>query len=240
VVDLPVAESPFTRLPVGRPVDRYRWVAERCRGLRVLDLGAYDESEVDRDQHPSWRWLHAEIAAEAAEVLGVDASEKVRAAGEIATSCGTRIVHGTVDDLGTVVADFRPDLVVAGELIEHTQDTLGWLSRLAVAAPGTGIVLTTPNATALVNVLLGLLGRESNHPDHLHLYSYRTLATLASRVPITDARIGTYLYEPHIFRSRVPRWAGPVVTATNRIVMRPIQRLFPLLAFGLTLEGRLG
>ena len=31
--------SPFSRLRVRKPVDRYDYVVEACRGERVLDLG---------------------------------------------------------------------------------------------------------------------------------------------------------------------------------------------------------
>ena len=232
--------SPLARLHLPRPVDRYRYVAERCRGRRVLDLGAYDETEYGRHRSSRWRWLHADIAETAAEVLGVDASAAVRDKGPIETSVGTRIVFGDVRHLDPVIESFSPDLVVAGELIEHTPDTLGWLSRLAARAPGTDVLLTTPNATSIVNVLLALLGRENCHPDHLHVYSVRTLRTLAARIPIRDATIRPYLYDPHVFYDRVPRWAAPAVALADRAALRPLQSLFPMTAFGLILEGVLG
>ena len=81
-------ESPFARLFVAKPVNRYDYVVEACRGERVLDLGAYDETEVHRQGTSFYRWLHADIAAVAHEVLGVDASETLRLAGEIETTQG--------------------------------------------------------------------------------------------------------------------------------------------------------
>ena len=33
-----LAYHPLERLPVVRPVDRYAYVRDKCRGLRVLDL----------------------------------------------------------------------------------------------------------------------------------------------------------------------------------------------------------
>jgi glycosyltransferase involved in cell wall biosynthesis len=234
------AYNPLEPLRVGRPVDRYRHVRERCRGRRVLDLGAYDETEVDRPQHASWRWLHAEIAAVAREVLGVDASPKLKAAGAITTSCGTRIVYGTVETLDDLLHKFKPEMIIAGELIEHTPDALGWLSRLASAAPGVHLIATTPNATSIINLLLAFLGRENSHPDHLQVYSYRTLSTLAARVPLSEVTIRPYFYDPHLFSGRVPRWAAPLVAGVDGVFLRPIQWLFPLTSFGLIVEGTLG
>jgi hypothetical protein len=205
----------------------------------VLDLGAYDETEVNRRQDGSWRWLHAEIAAVASDVLGVDSSEQLRAGGGIETHLGTRIVHGSVDDLDAVVREFRPDLVVAGELIEHTPHTIGWLNRLGRTSPGLPVLATTPNTTSVINMALSLLHRENAHPDHIQVYSFRTLATLAGRIPMTDVTITPYYYDPHLFLGKVGGPARPVVGGVNA-VLRAIQWLFPLTAFGLILEGRVG
>jgi len=232
--------SPFNRLQVTKPADRYDYVVEVCRGERVLDLGAYDETEVHRFGSRVYRWLHADIAAVAEEVLGVDAAETIRSAGEIQTTLGTRIVYGQVEDLDDIIADFKPTVIVAGELIEHTQDTLGWLSRVAARCPGVRFVATTPNATGIINMLLAFFGREQAHPDHTQVYSYRTLWTLAGRVPMTQYRILPYYYNRHLFYDRVPRWCGPLVTLLDNALLRPVQRLFPLTATGLILDGKMG
>jgi hypothetical protein len=231
--------SGLQRLSVPHPVDRYAYVKQACRGLRVLDLGAYDETEINRTQDGSWRWLHAEIASVASDVLGVDSSEQLRASGSIQTDFGTRIVHGSVDDLDGVLKEFRPDLVVAGELIEHTPHTIGWLSRLGSVAPGTPVLATTPNTTSVINMALSLLHRENAHPDHIQVYSFRTLATLAGRVPMNDVTITPYYYDPHLFKGKVNGAARPVVGGVNA-VLRAVQWLFPLTAFGLILEGTVG
>ena len=228
--------SPFSPLPVGRPVDRYEYLKECCRNARVLDLGAYDETEVDRHD-PRFRWLHAEIAGVASEVLGVDSSEKLAGAGGVSTPCGTKIVYGSVDDLDAIVADFRPEVVVAGELVEHTPNTLGWLSRLAGICPDVRFVATTPNATSIINSCLALARRENCHPGHLQVYSYRTLCSLAERVPMQHVKVLPYYYDPHLFFGRVPARLGPIVGGINRVLLHPLQYIFPLTAFGLILDG---
>jgi hypothetical protein len=229
--------SPFEKIPVARPVRRIEYVKARCKGLRVLDLGAYDETEIEKPQNQSCRWLHTEIAAVAAEVLGVDASPKVRAAGGVTTRAGTRIVYGVVEDLGPLVRDFRPDLIVAGELIEHTQDTLGWLAALGAVRPGIRLLATTPNATSVINLALAFLKRENNHPDHLQIYSFKTLATLSRRLGMTDVSIRPYFYHSQLLQGRLPRVLAPAVTAVDLLGLRPVQFLFPLTAFGLIWEG---
>jgi hypothetical protein len=170
----------------------------------------------------------------------VDAGEELRSKGTIETSFGTRIVYGRVEELDDIVRDFRPDLVVAGELIEHTPDTVGWLSRLGDLSPGIRVLLTTPNATSILNILLAFASRENQHEDHLHTYSYKTLATLARRIGLEDAQLTPYYYHSEQFRGRVPSSVVPLVVAVDYLLLMPLQWLFPLTAFGLILEGRLG
>jgi len=230
---------PLEKLPVTRPVERLSYITRRCAGLRVLDLGALDETVLGMAQHSSWKWLHGEVARSAREVLGVDASERLRENGEICSDFGTRIVYGKVEELDAIVLDFRPDIVLAGELIEHTSDTLGWLTRLGEVSPGTRLLLTTPNATSILNILLAFAGRENQHEDHLHTYSYKTLSTLARRLNLGDATLTPYYYHSEQFRGRVPSGLVPLVYAVDYLCLMPVQYLFPLTAVGFILEGRL-
>jgi hypothetical protein len=151
-----------------------------------------------------------------------------------------KIVYGVVEDLDDIIANFRPTVIVAGELIEHTQDTLGWLSKVAQLCPGVRLLATTPNTTSIINVVLAFLGRELAHPDHRQVYSYRTLWTLAGRVPMTHYRIVPYYYNRHLFYDRVPKWSGPFVTMLGKVLLQPVQRLFPLTSSGLILDGTMG
>lgn len=231
---------PLERLLIPRPVDRIEYIAERARGLRVLDLGAHDETEISKSQDKSWRWLHAEIAKTAKEVLGVDNSSAVKQSGQIETPFGSKIVWGDVHTLDDIINDFAPELIVAGELIEHTEDTLCWLSALAKSASGASIIITTPNATSILNIFLSLINRENCHPDHLQVYSFKTLAVMARRIPIFQASILPYYYDPHMFRGRFSSSHGLWISLVDRVVLRPLQYLFPLTSFGLILEGKLG
>ena len=171
--------TPLERLPTRRPVDRVRFVLERCRGKAVLDLGCYDETALVKQETAAW--LHGEIARVARRVLGVDGSDQIPPAG-LATGATSRIVKGDVTALPPAAREADVEVVVAGELIEHLPDALAFLEQLRRLFPGRELVATTPNATSLTNVLLGVASRESTHRDHLQIYSHKTLCTLCRRV----------------------------------------------------------
>jgi len=170
------------RIRVPRPVDRLDFIQALARGKKVFDLGALDETafELKRDTD---RWLHARLCASASSVTGIDNSSLVPAEG-LATLHGGRIVNADIFDLSGVVERFgKPDLVVAGELLEHLPSTESFLSSLRQSdfLKGAEFVFSTPNACSWHNVLVGLAARESMHQDHLQIYSYKTLRTLFER-----------------------------------------------------------
>lgn len=72
------------------------------------------------------------------------------------------------------------------------------------------------------------------------MYSYRTLWTLAGRVPMTHYRIVPYFYNRHLFYDRVSKWCGPLVTLLDKVLLRPVQRTFPLTSTRLILDGTMG
>lgn len=228
-----LAWTPLERLSVPRPVDRVGWIAERCRGRRVLDLGAYDETALAKVATP--HWLHGRIAAVAASVLGVDSAPDLPPQGRV-TGPRSRIVRGDATALDApLLADDRFDVVVASELIEHLPDTLAFLAQLRRLLPGCELIASTPNATSLTNVLLALAGRESAHRDHLQVYSWKTLSALCREAGIENWNVVpcAVRYTEMALAARGARRAA--VLAAERAV-NTAAWLFPLLSGGLILH----
>src|SRR5215217_3157486 len=100
------------RVTVGQPVDRLEFIAERCRGKRVLDLGCLDETAlVKRDTK---HWLHGRLSDVAGEVLGIDSSDKLPDEGLI-TGPTSRIYRGDATDPKIPVGkDEDIQVIVAG------------------------------------------------------------------------------------------------------------------------------
>jgi hypothetical protein len=232
--------TPLERLRVARPVDRIEFIARACARSRVLDLGAMDETAWS-SKHGRGAWLHEELGGSALAVDGFDNSALVPAEG-LRTGANATIRRGDITDPEPVVAalEFTPDVVVIGELIEHLENPLQFLRRLAAIErlSGKTLILSTPNATALHNVLIGLAQRESTHQDHLCILSYKTLATLCTRAGFLDWEIIPYYSRFTEMQQRHFGLTRLAVRATQRVV-NLFEWLFPLLSFGYIVRIRL-
>jgi len=225
--------EPLERLRVPRPVDRIAFVADACSNFKVLDLGALDETAYTQKRGRG-TWLHERIAAVAQYVVGVDSSPAVPREG-LSTAANARIVRGDIDGIDALLEEsgFQPDIVVAGELIEHVPSPLAFLQGLkgSTRLAGCTLILTTPNATAAHNVAVGLLSRESTHRDHLCILSYKTLHTLCARAGLEHFELVPYRSAFVEMRARNPGLRGALIAAGQKAV-NAVEWLFPLLSFG--------
>jgi hypothetical protein len=232
--------TPLEPISLNRPVDRIKYIVNACAGRCVLDLGAMDETAW-KSKRGRGTWLHEEIARVARRVEGVDNSGMVPPDG-LPTAKNALIRRGDIEELGRLIAelDEAPETVVAGELIEHVESPLRFLQRFAEVPRLTGseLILSTPNATALHNVLVGLARRESTHQDHLCILSYKTLTTLCRRAGFLDWQIIPYYSRFTEMQERHSGLARLAVLVVERVI-NCLEWLFPLLSFGYVVRIRL-
>lgn len=235
-----LAYTPLERIAVARPVDRIEYLRRCCASKVVIDLGALDETAFAA-KRGSGTWVHEEIAKVAARVIGLDNSDRVPPQG-LTTGPRSVIYRGAVEDLPNLLRDqnCKPDVIVAGELIEHIASPLEFLRllRLQPELRGKTILITTPNATALHNVLVGLASRESTHPDHLCVLSFKTLNTLFSRADFPEWAIMPYYARFTEMKERQRGMARSFVTASERLINAG-EWLFPILSFGWIVHARI-
>jgi 2-polyprenyl-3-methyl-5-hydroxy-6-metoxy-1,4-benzoquinol methylase len=218
-------------------VDRLAWLEGLAVSKDVVHLGFLDVGRVD-DKTAAGIWLHQRIARVARRVIGIDLDPKgvaaAREAGYEAYSCD-------LEDREAVTAlNLAPaGLVIAGELIEHLDSPGRFFEAVKpLVAEGGELVLTTPNAVSVTSFLVALSRREWVNPDHVGMYSWRTLAALLERHDweMTDV----------LFYYRGKRM-GPEAK-THRVLalgfnayeraLRPFLRVAPTLADGLIVVAK--
>jgi SAM-dependent methyltransferase len=168
------------RLPKASLVQRIPHVAGLAEGRSVIHVGFVDAGYQEM-QAEAGTWLHAHLAETATRLVGIDLDEE-------------GVARAGADGYEAYVADCRdPDqidalgiqpaeIVIAGEVIEHLDDPGSFLEGLhRLLAPGGQLILTTPNASGLLNGFAAMANAEINHPDHVVLFSWRTLSNLMSR-----------------------------------------------------------
>lgn len=221
------------RIRVSSPVDRIGFIAAQCAGKHVLDIGCLDETALATRGTDAW--LHARLAKQAASVIGIDLSDHLNDEG-LDTAPNARIIKGDGTLPQISAADI--DIIVAGEFIEHLEKPLDFLREMRRQYAGRELVLSTPNGASLANGLMGLIGREVQHPDHLLTSTYKTLNTLCRRAGVRDWEIIPYRF----FTTEMLLGARGAFRLAVRLVegcIRLAERFAPLRSFGYVVKIRL-
>jgi SAM-dependent methyltransferase len=227
------------KLPTARLVERVPFLQDAVRGRSVVHVGfadaGYRQFHQERDE-----WLHAHLAGPARSLVGIDLDpEGVEAArrdgyeAHVADCCDPDAVAA----LGVE----RAEVVVAGEIIEHLDNPGGFLEALhLVAAPDGRLVITTPNAYGWVNPVAAVAGIEVNHPDHIVMYTWSTLAELLRRHGWEVVETATYVpsvksLDGEGLTLRLLGLGARLLLAVQRLVART---LAPFVADGLIVVAR--
>lgn len=208
------------KLPDAKIVDRIDWLVERCTNKRVIHVG-FANTGFRTAQDRAGQWLHARLSAVTSELVGVDNDTTGIAA---ATAEGFEVYQADCTDAQAVGAlGIEPaDIVLAGEVIEHISAPGAFLASLHhLCKPDGVLIVTTPNAYGLVNVAASVFRRvEINHPDHVVMFTWRTLTELMHRSGWEPSETLTYVpsVREHATASRLELAALRLVIACERLL----------------------
>ena len=180
--------APVYKIPRTRVVEREPELLRLCTGKKVLHLGCAD---VPYTTERGDRLLHKQLALVTDRLWGIDSSDEGCA---LLREMGfENILSGRLGDHSQAMYDEAFDIILAGEVIEHTDDPGGFLREVNSAMRReTELLLTTVNTPTFVGMAFALLGREKVHPDHNYYFSYRTLTTLVRKQDFDPLEIYYY------------------------------------------------
>lgn len=222
------------RLPKAKLVDRADFLVDAVRGRNAVHVGFVDSGCWEyHDRFDSWLHAHLDTAASGLIGLDLDASgvERAREMGFEAHTVDCSDAEA-VARLGLAPAD----IAIAGEIIEHLDDSGSFLDGLhSLVRPGGKLIVTTPNASGLLNAgAAALAGYEVNHPDHVTLYSCFTLTNLMERHGWSVDSVATYV--PTLKEFKALRGRMKVLGAGARVVLG-VERLLARLGRPFAADG---
>lgn len=177
-------------ITIRKPVARVRYISSLTEGRVVLDIGCYDETALSKKN--TQHYLHQEIVFNAKEVVGIDSSSLLPADG-FRDADNSYIYKTDVFNIPDFLISNTPfDTIVAGEFIEHIENHVYFLKYIRENFKSATLVISTPNGMAISNFLMGLIRKEVQHPDHIHIFSYKTLYTIFLRAGYSDFEIIPY------------------------------------------------
>lgn len=229
------------RIPAGtRVYDRTHYLIDRARGRNVIHLGFVDARNM-REKLDTSAWLHAQLAEVAAHIVGIDADS---AGVEVARELGYEAYVADVESFESIGATgARPaEIVIAGEIIEHLGSPGSFLDATGqLIEPDGELAITTPNPTALTNVILGLMRREAQNADHVGWQSWRTLEALLDRHGYDVAELAYYRHPRFVPSPEEPLGARVRCWAFNayQSIAWPVFAAAPSLADGLIVVAKL-
>ena len=173
----------------------------------------------------------------ARRIVGVDSSEKIPVGGLRSGDNGL-IIRGDAAAMNLSGVDGGGfDVVVAGEFIEHIECPLGFFRNISRDFDDLDLVVSTPNQACFANLLMRLIRREVQHPDHLHNFTFKTLNRMYLRAGLRSWEIIPYrFYAMEIIMAS----HGPMKLFVKFVqtLTRLVEMVFPLLSFGYIVRAR--
>lgn len=225
----PIRYETLEKLSPPKTTDRLKYISEACRGKVVLDIGCLDETALEK--RSTEHWLHKRIYQSSKKVVGIDSSDKIPNEGLITSEKSIIYKGDGISPDRNYFNNNEFDIVIAGEFIEHIESPLLFFQNIKAALPDKEMIISTPNGVAFANTLLGLIGREVQHQDHIHTFTFKILNTLCRNANFKEWDIIPYHFyatEMILNSTGIKR----IAARTAETTIKYVERLFPLLSFG--------
>lgn len=179
-------------------LNRLEYLRKLVQGKKVIHVGCVDHMPLIEEKRKQGNWLHEILVKSAVQCVGID----INASGcQFVRDAGFKEIY-TLD----IIKDMVPpeikaqkfDYLVLGEMIEHVDNPVEFLSAVRQKFSGVAetLVTTTPNVFRIQNLVHTLRGREYINSDHRYWFSPYTLAKVLSQAGYNDVDIETVWYTP--------------------------------------------
>jgi hypothetical protein len=207
---------------VADSADRLAYLTHLAQDRSVIHMGCVDHMPLIAGKIANDTWLHGRLARVAKRCLGVDTAydgvaHMVDVLGYADVVCAD-VVKSVVPEIESQAWD----LMIMGELLEHIDDPVQFLSAIRgrYAARISHLIITVPNAYEWVNIRQAFRGREFINTDHRYWFTPYTLAKVATRAG--------FRVEDFQFCDSVPPTPKRLLGRARRALIEPVRRRFPV------------
>lgn len=214
------------KIKPNKPTYRLDYISEYSKNKSVLDLGSYDETAFKLKEDTKY-WLFSLLEKNAKKLVGVDIALPQESLNYKSSTIYKRDVYTLT---GSEFPDI--DVITAGEILEHLENPTKFFANIKKEFAGKELLLSTPNGLNFSNTLMGMIKREVQHPDHIHIFTYKTLNTLCIKAQFQEWEIIPY----HFFATEMKLKAKGgfkkgIITFIEKSI-NGIEYFFPLLSMG--------
>ncbi|WP_041082065.1 class I SAM-dependent methyltransferase [Thermotoga profunda] len=162
---------------------RLEFLEKLCVSKRVLHIGFADHKDVINEKIKNNLWLHKRLLDVSQSCYGIDINcdsvEYVRKELGISNVYCLDII---TEELPTDLLEKNFDIAILGEVIEHVNNPVLFLSKIKnkLSLICRSLVITTPNALRLANFEFALRGIETINTDHRYWFTPYTLMKVAT------------------------------------------------------------
>lgn len=150
-------------------------------GRSVLHVGCVDHLPLLDQKVANGTWMHQVLVDNATRCGGIDVNEE--GIEELTRRGFPSLTVGDVTTPSQELLDEGWDLLFLGEILEHTDDPIGFLRGIREAwGPAVStVVVTVPNAFSWSTLRATLRGNEIINTDHRYWFTPYTAAKVATR-----------------------------------------------------------
>ncbi|MDG2455628.1 MAG: methyltransferase domain-containing protein [Bacteroidia bacterium] len=185
---------PKEALDIPRRIDH---IINLTKGKKVLHLGCCDHIPLIKEKINNGTWLHSLISEHSTKCVGIDIDKN--AIDFVTNDCGVNnVIYGDImHELPSSVKDENWDVIVLGEILEHIDNPVQFLTTLKENCPNVKeIIVSVPNVMNLSFFKNMKNGVEAINSDHRYWFTPYTLAMVMSQATLELDEIG--------FTDRIP------------------------------------
>ncbi len=193
--------------------DRDEYILAMCKGKNVLHIGAAD-CPYTRERFDDASLLYVKIDKVCKEQLGIDIDEDAVSYLNKKEMRSSRLQLRDMNKLQDM--DFRPDVIIMGETLEHLMNLqISFDSLKHVMTEDTELVISVPNAFYIMNFIYALFSKEQQHDDHSVAFTFKTLTALLKK---NNMHIRDFAFTSLEFsRWKNLNWKGKIMFVIVRI-----------------------